>query len=188
MRNTYPNLTPGMVARVTRVGDLGLRASFALETTKACFVVLRGFLLCALLLLLFCAAVSRNSPVTSVARKARENLSSNLELFCRFLLQCFFFWRSRAEMAEEGGPYDDGDSPPHPTRHGGDYGVQSGFDGYADRENGDRKREVQCCLFYFLLFFVCYWLRFGRFSLQYPHVVFLEISLVSSFCWSLSLS
>lgn len=92
MRNTYPNLTPGMVARVTRVGDLGLRASFALETTKACFVVLRGFLLCALLLLLlFRAAVSRNSPVTSVARKARENLSSNLELFFRFLLQCFFF-------------------------------------------------------------------------------------------------
>jgi hypothetical protein len=44
-------------------------------------------------------------------------------------------------MAEEGGPYDDGDSPPPPTRHGGDYGVQSGFDGYADRENGDRKRE-----------------------------------------------
>ncbi len=50
-------------------------------------------------------------------------------------------------MAEDGGPYDDGDSPP-PTRHGGDYGVQSGFDGYADRENGDRKREVQCCLCY----------------------------------------
>ncbi|CAK9258354.1 unnamed protein product [Sphagnum jensenii] len=45
-------------------------------------------------------------------------------------------------MAEEGGPYDDGDSPPPPTtRHGGDYGAQSGFDGYADRENGDRKRE-----------------------------------------------
>jgi len=57
-------------------------------------------------------------------------------------------------MAEEGGPYDDGDSPPPPpTRHGGDYGAQSGFDGYADRENGDRKREVQCCLFVFLLFF-----------------------------------
>jgi hypothetical protein len=45
-------------------------------------------------------------------------------------------------MAEEGEPYDDGDSPPPPTRHGGDYGVQSGFDGYADWENGDRKREV----------------------------------------------
>ncbi len=34
MRNTYPNLTRGRVATVTRVGDLGLRASFALETTK----------------------------------------------------------------------------------------------------------------------------------------------------------
>ncbi len=54
-------------------------------------------------------------------------------------------------MAEEGGPYDDGDSPPPPTRHGRDYGVQSGFDGYADRKNGDRKREVQCCLFFFFL-------------------------------------
>ncbi|CAK9874861.1 unnamed protein product [Sphagnum jensenii] len=43
-------------------------------------------------------------------------------------------------MADEGGPYEDGDSPP--SRYRGDYyGVQSGFDGYADRENGDRKRE-----------------------------------------------
>jgi hypothetical protein len=67
-------------------------------------------------------------------------------------------------MADEGGPYEDGDSPP--SRYRGDYyGVQSGFDGYADRENGNRKREVPnnysvlfccllVCLFFFLFFLV----------------------------------
>jgi len=38
-------------------------------------------------------------------------------------------------MADEGGPYEDGDSPP--ARHGGDF-----YDAHADRDNGDnRKRE-----------------------------------------------
>ncbi len=36
------------------------------------------------------SAVSRNSPVTSVARKARENLSSNLELLFSFSFSVFF--------------------------------------------------------------------------------------------------
>lgn len=39
-------------------------------------------------------------------------------------------------MADEGGPYEDGDSPPARHREYGSY------DGHVDRENGDRRREV----------------------------------------------
>jgi hypothetical protein len=49
-------------------------------------------------------------------------------------------------MADEGGPYEDGDSPP--ARHGGDF-----YDAHADRDNGDnRKREV---LYYWLALSPC---------------------------------
>ena len=49
--------------------------------------------------------------------------------------------RGISAMADEGGPYEDGDSPP--ARHGGDF-----YDAHADRDNGDnRKREV---LYYWL--------------------------------------
>jgi len=105
-------------------------------------------------------------------KAGRENCAFLQPSTLRFYFLFFFpLWAVvlllLVEMADEGGPYEDGDSPP--SRYRGDYyGVQSGFDGYADRENGDRKREVPnkysvlfCCLLVCLFFFfVFFWLWF----------------------------
>jgi hypothetical protein len=85
-------------------------------------------------------------------------------------------------MADEGGPYEDGDSPP--SRYRGDYyGAQSGFDGYADRENGDRKREVPnkysvlfCCLLVCLFFFCFFLVVICCFVVRCVHSSFLSVS------------
>lgn len=95
----YPNVTWSSVARVTGVGRPGVKGIVCprdhehLLRCVARISVVRSIVVVVFARVLR-SAVSRNSPVTSVARKARENLSSNLELCFRFLFRCFFLTQS----------------------------------------------------------------------------------------------